>query len=189
MSESTLLAAPAQAASAPAPEQAPEQAPAPPDLRPDQVLGMVRQRQAAAWVPTVRAVPGGFRVGTGTRDLVHVVSQPNGRLVCSCEEYQHYQGEPGFTCRHLVAVEQAQRQARLCLGSSGQPAGTPVRQELTVVHRYLPNEDPVRITLIKNATGYAWELSVAGRDPATALGLLQDLEQQVRNQFGSTSKE
>ena len=185
MSEGTLLTAPAQAASAPVPELAP----APADLPPEQVLGAVRQRQAAALVPTVRAVPGGFRVGAAPRDLVHVVSQPNGRLVCSCEEYQHYQNEPGFTCRHLVAVEQAQRQARLCLGTSGQPAGTPERQELTVVHRYLPSEDPVRITLTKATKGYSWELSVAGRDPATALGLLQDLEQQVRGVFGSTSKE
>ena len=94
MSESNQLTAPAQAASAPAPELAPT----PPDLPPDQVLGAVRQRQAAALVPTVRAVPGGFRVGSGTRDLVQVVSQPNGRLVCSCPDYQRFQAEPGYAC-------------------------------------------------------------------------------------------
>ena len=185
MSESNQLTAPAQAASAPAPELAPT----PPDLPAHQVLDAVRQRQAAALVPTVRAVPGGFRVGSATRNLVHVVSQPNGRLVCSCAEYQHYQSEPGFTCRHLVAAEQAQRQARLCLASSSHGQGTHDRQELTVVHRYLPSEDPVRITLTRTTKGYSWELSVAGRDPATALGLLQDLEQQVRGQFGSSSEE
>ena len=55
---------------------------------------------------------------------------------------------------------------------------------LSVVHRYLPNEDPVRIKLIKNTKGYSWELSVAGRDPEAALALLQDLEQKVRETFG-----
>lgn len=185
MSEHTQPAAPAQAASAPALELAP----APPDLPPDQVLGMVRQSQAVPLVPTVRAVPGGFRVGATTRDQVHVVSQPNGRLVCSCPGSQRFQAESGYTCKHLLAVEQAQRQARLCLGSGGHGPGTHERQELTVVHRYLPGEEPVRITLTKDASGYSWELSVAGRDPATALGLLQDLEQQVRGQYGSSSQE
>ena len=84
-------------------------------------------------------------------------------------------------------MELAQRQARLCLGGNGHSA--PAAQELTVVHRYLPSEDPVRIKLIKNTKGYSWELSVAGRDPAAALSLLQDLEQKVRGQYGSSSEE
>ena len=53
----------------------------------------------------------------------------------------------------------------------------------------LPNEDPVRIKLIKNTKGYSWELSVTARDPAAALSLLQDLEQKVRGQYGSSSEE
>jgi len=182
MSELNLLTAPAQAPSAPAPERVP----ALQDLPADQVLAVLRQRRAAALVPTVRAVPGGYRVGSAPRDLVYLVSQPNGHLACSCPDYQHHQGEPEFACKHAIAVELAQRQGRLFLGNNGHDA--PASQELTVVHRYLPNEDPVRITH-KNTKGYSWELSVAGRDPAAALSLLQDLEQKVRGQYGSNSEE
>ena len=58
-----------------------------------------------------------------------------------------------------------------------------------MVHRYLPNEDPVRINLIKNTKSYYWELSVAGRNPEAALALLQNLEDKVRATFGEPSPE
>ncbi len=52
------------------------------------------------------------------------------------------------------------------------------------LHRYLPNEDSVRIKLIKNTKGYSWEISVAEIDPEKALAKLEEIEAQVKIKFG-----
>ena len=59
---------------------------------------------------------------------------------------------------------------------------------LHIVHRYLANEDPVRVKLIKNTKGYSWEISVAERDPNTALAALRDIEERIRTEYGEPSE-
>ena len=151
----------------------------------DTPLSDLRQRRAAALVPTVRAVPGGFRVSSANRNTDYLVSRPNGHLVCTCPDFSRHE-EPDFRCKHILAVEMAQAQGPLTEAGNGfcAPAGTPPGA-LHVLHRYLPNEDPVRVKLIKNTKGYSWEIAVAERDPDTALATLQDLEQRVRTCFGN----
>jgi hypothetical protein len=159
-------------------------------------LSDLRQRRAVALVPTVRAVPGGFRVSSASRNAEYLVTQSNGspsvasakegHLVCTCPDFQRHE-EPDFRCKHIMAVEMARAEGHLAETGNGlsSPAGTPPGG-LQVLHRYLPNEDPVRVKLIKNTKGYSWEIAVAERDPDAALATLQDIEARVRHQFGTT---
>ena len=151
-------------------------------------LHTLRQQRAAALVPTVRSVRGGFRVASGSRDTSYLVTQPNGRLVCSCRDFTLHQGQPDFSCKHILAVEGALQEGGLSDQENGFPAvdmaGPVSSTGVNVVHRYLPNVDPVRLKLIKNTKGYSWEIAVAERDPDTAIAVLQDLEQRVKAEFG-----
>jgi hypothetical protein len=150
----------------------------------------LRQQRAAALVPTVRRIAGGFRVSSATRNEDYLVSQPNGHLVCTCPDYQRHFENPEYQCKHLLAVEMACEEGRVPEIGNGLPGSEPAAPAipggLQVLHRYLPNEDPVRVKLIKNTKGYSWEIAVAERDPNTALSVLQDLEQRVRTTFGTT---
>ena len=151
-------------------------------------LHILRQQRAAALVPTVRRVEGGFRVASGSRDTSYLVTQPNGRLMCSCRDFDLHQDQPDFSCKHVMAVETALQERPITDGENGNSAldvaGPISPTGLNVVHRYLPNEDPVRLKLIKNTKGYSWEIAVAERDPDTAIAVLQDLEQRVKAEFG-----
>ncbi|MDP7183320.1 MAG: hypothetical protein QGF18_05600, partial [Alphaproteobacteria bacterium] len=49
--------------------------------------------------------------------------------------------------------------------ATAEPSGSMPSQGLAVLHRYLPNEDPVRIKLTKNTKGYSREISVAEKEP------------------------
>jgi hypothetical protein len=141
----------------------------------------LRQRRAAALVPTVRRIAGGYRVSSATRNEDYLVSQPNGRLVCTCPDYQRHFEDPEYQCKHICAVEMALEEGRVPEMANGLPGAEPTVPTLPgglqVLHRYLPNEDPVRVKLIKNTKGYSWEIAVAERDPDAALAILQDLEQ------------
>jgi len=142
----------------------------------------LRQRRAQALIPTVRPTNGGYRVASGSRDTTYLVTKPNGRFVCTCQDFERHADEPGFRCKHAIAVEAALREGSV-FPNGDHPALTPTTH---VVHRYLANEDPVRVKLIKNTKGYSWEISVADQDPNTALGRLQDLERHVKAQYGET---
>lgn len=81
--------------------QPPFQTPDPePETNP---LDELLQRRALALAPTVRPVPGGFRVSSSCRQIDYLVSQPNGHLVCTCPDYQHHEEEEGFCCKHICA--------------------------------------------------------------------------------------
>jgi hypothetical protein len=155
----------------------------------------LRYRRAAALVSTVRAVPGGFRVSSASRNEDYLVSQPclptgrpNGHPICTCPDYQRHGEDPEYRCKHQLAVEMALEEGRVPEVANGLPAAEPATPALPgglhVLHRYLPSEDPVRVKLIRNTKGYSWEIAVAERDPETALAVLQDLEQRVRTCFG-----
>ena len=181
MGESNLLEAPSQVVSHP-PEPAGNGNP----------MLAIRKQRAVALVPTVRPVFGGFRVSSSCRDIHYLVTQPNGHLVCTCPDFAHHEDEPDFACKHCFAVELALEEDRVPAAGNGQPpapAEASLVDGLSVVHRHLPGEDPVRLKLIKNTKGYSWEISVAERDPETALSVLQDLEQQVKATFGQSSSE
>ena len=178
MGESNLLEAPSQVVSHP-PKQADNGNP----------MLKFRKQRAVALVPTVRPVFGGFRVSSSCRDIHYLVTQPNGHLVCTCPDFLHHEDEPDFRCKHAFAVELALEEDRVPTAGNGQPpapAEASLVDGLSVVHRYLPGEDPVRLKLIKNTKGYSWEISVADQDPNTALGRLQDLERHVKAQYGET---
>ena len=150
----------------------------------------LRQQRAAALVPTVRRIAGGYRVSSATRNEDYLVSQPNGHLVCTCPDYQRHFEDPEYQCKHILATEMACEEGRIPDIANGLPGSEPVAPALPgglhVLHRYIANEDPVRVKLIKNTKGYSWEIAVAERDPDTALAVLQDLEQRVRATFGTT---
>jgi hypothetical protein len=57
--------------------------------------------------------------------------------------------------------------------------------ELLVKHIYPPLEDQVRLKLVKNSKGYGWEISVGGKTSEDALALLREVEQKVREEFGT----
>ena len=188
MAESKILTLPPQAKSRPAKTNGRENP-----------LLAIRRKKAVALVPTVRAVEGGFRVSSSSRELRYLITQPNGHLVCTCPDFWRHEDEPGFRCKHVIAVEMAQGEGHLPEATNGSsngqiPAATPeptkiLPSSLSVLHRYLSGEDPVRLKLIKNTKGYSWEISVAERDPDAALSLLQDLEQKVKDAFGDSQPE
>ena len=153
-------------------------------------LDELRQRRAVALVPTVRPVPGGFRVSSSCRQIDYLVSQPNGHRVCTCPDFLRHEEEESFCCKHIRAVEIAQQQG--LLNGPEQSSPTPSSSsppELAVLHRHLSGEDPVRIKLIKNTKGYSWEISVAEVNPDAALARLQELEGRVRASFGGEAEE
>jgi len=169
------------------PSQAPESADkAGPNLE-------LRQRRAVALVPTVRRVDGGFRVGSSCRDINYLVTRPSGRLVCTCRDFQRHEDEPGFQCKHIIAVDMAGRENRIPEPRGGAPPAAPVSaspsSENTSFPRYWPGEDRVRIRLIKNTKGYSWDILVAERDPEAALSTLRSLEQKVKQTFGEMAGE
>ena len=183
MAESTVLAFPAQGKSSPARASCA----APP-------LDQRRWRRALALVPTVRAVDGGFRVSSSCRELRYLVTQPNGHRVCTCPDYGRHAAEAGFRCKHVIAVDLALEGGRLPAVVPGRgpervPAPVPaplhaVPAALAVLPHGLAGDDLVRLKLIKTSKGYAWEISVAERDPEAALSRLQELEQKVQRAFG-----
>ena len=186
MAESKFLTLPPQAKSRPAQTNGRENP-----------LLAIRRKKAVALVPTVRAVEGGFRVSSSCREIRYLVTQPNGRLVCTCPDFWRHEEEPGFRCKHVIAVEMAHAEGHLPEAGNGNgqiPAAPPeptkiLPSSFSVLHRYLSGEDPVRLKLIKNTKGYSWEISVAERDPDAALSLLQDLEQKVKDAFGDSQPE
>ncbi len=148
----------------------------------------LRRRRAVALMPTVRRVEGGFRVSSSTREISYLVTQPNARLICTCADYQRHQDEHGFQCKHVIAVDMAKKEGRVSESQNGHTSSEPVKiypsNGVSVLHRYLPNEDSVRIKLIKNTKGYSWEISVAEIDPEKALAKLEEIEAQVKIKFG-----
>jgi hypothetical protein len=57
--------------------------------------------------------------------------------------------------------------------------------ELTVKHIYPLPDDQVRLKLVKNSKGYGWEISVGGKTGDDALAQMREIEQKVREEFGS----
>jgi hypothetical protein len=185
MSEPTALFAPAQAD----PQRTRQIGQALAAVPPEQLLARLRQRRAVALVPTVRALVGGYRVGTIGKDSEYLYEGADGDLECSCKDYQRFELEPGYACLHMMAVSMAKHQASLCMDRSADSQDGRGRHELTVVHRYETDDTPVHVRLIKDTTGYSWEFAVDGRDPATVLALLQELQQKVRTEFDQGSHE
>ena len=152
----------------------------------------MRRKRAVTLVPTVRRVEGGFRVSSSSRNISYLITQPNGHLMCTCLDYQRRDEEPHFKCKHIWAVEMALEEDRLPAAGNGHPTSAAVVEgasSLSVLHRYLPGEERVRLKLIKNTKGYSWEISVAEVNPEAALSVLQDLEQRVKAVFGGNGNE
>ncbi len=61
-------------------------------------------------------------------------------------------------------------------------------QRHVVQHVYPPQDDLVRIKLIKNTKGYGWEISVGGENSEDALASLRQIEQQMRTGYGEDTK-
>jgi hypothetical protein len=143
----------------------------------------LRLQRAQALIPTVRKVDSGFRVASGSRDTEYLITQPNGHLVCTCPNFLHHQHESEYECKHILAVLAASEEGRLPTQDNliqFPSAGS----QIHIIHRYLSNEDPVRVKLIKNTKGYSWEISVAEPDPTAALATLRDIENRVRTEYG-----
>jgi len=153
----------------------------------------MRQRRAQALIPTVRRVEGGYRVGSATRDTEYLITQPNGKPICTCPDFQRHADQPNYQCKHILAVMAAHKQGRLLRQNNGStPPGAVMPAsagEMHIIHQYLANEDPVRLKLIKNTKGYSWEIAVADLNPDMALARLRELEQKVRAEFGTTDDE
>jgi len=153
----------------------------------------MRQRRAQALIPTVRRVEGGYRVGSATRDTEYLITQPNGKPICTCPDFQRHADQPNYQCKHILAVMAAHKQGRLLRqnnGSTPLDAAMPASAgEMHIIHQFLANEDPVRVKLIKNTKGYSWEIAVADPNPDMALARLRELEQKVRAEFGTTDDE
>lgn len=143
-----------------------------------------RRRRAVPLVPTVRRVTGGFRVGLSRRDMCYLVSQFDEHLQCTCPDYQLHESRPEFRCNHILAVGMAQRERSIPAAEEVVPTRTDLAGPLSVLHRYLPREDPVRIRLTKNSKGYSWEVCIAERDSDSALKALADLEERLRQTYG-----
>jgi hypothetical protein len=142
-----------------------------------------RRRRAVPLVPTVRRVEGGFRVGSSCRDMCYLVSEVEGHAQCTCPDYQLHEVRPDFQCKHILAVEMARRE-RSFPTEVAQTLLVP-QGPVSVVHRHLPREDPVRIRLTKNTRGYSWEVCIAERDSASALKALADLEERLKETYGA----
>ena len=114
----------------------------------------------------------------------------NGNPICTCPDFQRHADQPDYQCKHILAVITAHKQGRLSSQNNGNSPPEPTLPvsagELHILHHYLPNEDPVRLKLIKNTKGYSWEISVAQPDPETALATLRDMEQRVRTEYGES---
>lgn len=61
-------------------------------------------------------------------------------------------------------------------------------QRHVVQHVYPPQEDRVRVKLIKNTKGYGWEISISGENGEDALASLRQIEQQMRTEYGADIK-
>jgi len=155
----------------------------------------LRQKRAQALIPTVRKVDGGYRVASSSSPTEYLVTKPNGRILCTCPDFQHHDDEPDFHCKHILAVQSAFKQGSISNNGNHlapAPVTTPAPvppDSLHILHRYLSNEDPVRLKLIKNTKGYSWEISVAQPDPEIALSTLRDIEQRVKAEFGEPPDE
>ena len=149
----------------------------------------LRERRAEALIPTVRKVEGGYRVSASSHDTEYLVTKPNGTPVCTCTDFQRHVDQPEYQCKHILAVIAAHKEGRLVQSNGNMPPDAimpPTAGEMHIIHRYLSNEDPVRLKLIKNTKGYSWEISVSEPDPETALATLRDVEARVRTEFGES---
>ena len=158
----------------------------------------LRKRRAQALIPTVRKVDGGYRVASSCSVTEYLVTKPNGRILCTCPDFQHHD-EPDFHCKHILAVQSAFKQGVIsnngnhptpALATATATAPVPAPPDsLHIIHQHLANEDPVRVKLIKNTKGYSWEISVAEPDPNTALTTLRDIEERIRTEYGQESSD
>lgn len=69
-----------------------------------------RLSRAQALVDLVSRVEGGYRVQS-SRDpnTSYFVSKPNGRVVCTCSDFEKHPEDPQFECKHILAVREAHR--------------------------------------------------------------------------------
>jgi hypothetical protein len=69
-----------------------------------------RQNRARALVDLVSKTEGGYRVQS-SRDsnTSYFVSKPNGRVVCTCSDFEKHPDDPRFVCKHILAVREAHR--------------------------------------------------------------------------------
>ena len=123
-------------------------------------------------------------------DLIEIYVFVNNEVfyVPLLRDFQNHQDQPGFQCKHVIAVDMAQKEGRLAEPQNGHTTSEPIKihpsNGLSILHRYLSDEDPVRIKLIKNTKGYSWEISVADQDAEQALARLREVEARVKDQYG-----
>ena len=154
--------------------------------RPLDPMLILRRKRAVALVPTVQRTTGGYRVSSSNLRTEYLVTQPNGHKMCTCPDYQKHAPEPGFRCKHILAVEMGLDQGLVpMLEKEPQTAPAASTQPLAVVSPAANPEAPVRLKLIKNTKGYSWEISVADQSGEQALAQVKALEAQVRATFGA----
>ncbi|NKB72487.1 MAG: hypothetical protein GKR89_35875 [Candidatus Latescibacteria bacterium] len=148
-------------------------------------IDQLRHRRAVGLVPTVRAVFGGFRVASARHDSDYLVTQPNGHLVCPCRDFTGHQDEPGFKCKHVLAVGLAKKEGRLAKANpSAGPDKSASSNGPSVLSLPLAQESPTQIKLSKTQKGSSWEISVTGQNPEQVLAQLQGLEAKIKDIFG-----
>ena len=94
-----------------------------------------RRRRAIPIVPTVRRVEGGFRVGSEHRDMCYLVTEVDGQATCTCPDFLLHEEEVDFQCKHVLAVEMAQRQSAIPSAAPDEGVGA-----MSSLHRYWPRE-------------------------------------------------
>ena len=94
----------------------------------------LRKQRAAALVPTVRRIAGGYRVASGSRDTSYLVTQPNGRHVCSCRDFNLHQDQPDFNCKHIMAVEGALQEGGLSDGNEPSSEASSLCVFVTIIY-------------------------------------------------------
>ena len=131
----------------------------------------------------MRPTAGGYRVASSCKPIEYLVTQPNGHRVCTCPDYQRHEREPGFKCKHVLAVDMGLDQGTV-LVMEKEVNGSNVQSSLAVGGSSSGPEAPVRLKLIKNTRGYSWEISVADQSGEQALAQVTALEAQVKAMFG-----
>jgi hypothetical protein len=122
-------------------------------------------------------------VASSCKPIEYLVTQPNGHRVCTCPDYQRHEREPGFKCKHVLAVDMGLDQGTV-LVMEKEVNGSNVQSSLAVGGSSSGQEAPVRLKLIKNTRGYSWEISVADQSGEQALAQVTALEAQVKAMFG-----
>ncbi|MBI3961115.1 MAG: hypothetical protein HY335_00045 [Deinococcus sp.] len=91
---------------------------------PDVQAAEARRARAEALVPFVEPLNGQGWAVPSCKDpgIRYLVSKANGHFACTCPDFDKHREEPGFSCKHIFAIQQWQAQ-RQSSPAVPQPAG------------------------------------------------------------------